>query len=107
MQHNHYEEAMGTQVHAMLVAGDISVARLIFNELTKRRISFEVKFHPDNDEKSMAFFVNAEDMNLIMEVTQSVKQHVEAAEEAEKNEAADVDASAADAVFNVLKNVKG
>lgn len=46
-------------------------------------------------------------MKLILEVTEAMKTHIAEAEEAEKNEAADADASAADAVLNALKNVKG
>ena len=98
---------MSHEIRAMMVVQAVSVGRILYTELAKRRIDFEVKFHPEKDDKSMAFFVDVTDMKLILEVTEAMKTHIAEAEEAEKNEAADADASAADAVLNALKNVKG
>lgn len=98
---------MSHEIRAMMVVQNVSVGRILYNELSKRRIDFEVKFHPEKGDNSMAFFVDVTDMKQILEVTEAMKAHIEAAEEAEKNEAADADASAADAVLNALKNVKG
>jgi len=98
---------MSYETRAVMVVQDISVGRVLFSELSKRRIDFEVKFNPEKGETSMGFFVEVKDMKTILEVTEAMHAHIEAAAEAEKNEAADADTSAADAVLNALKNVKG
>lgn len=64
---------MDNELRALLVVQNASVGRILFDELTKRRIDFDLRHNHEEGEKGIGFLVIPDNLMQMVEVTEAMK----------------------------------